>query len=58
MFCKIFVKIVAILNAQLLFESYLCQSMLVFLFDENLCPPILILSLGNRKKSLGIRSGG
>ena len=45
------VKIVIILDAQLLFENHLCQSMSVFSFDENLCPPI-----GNRKKSLGIKS--
>ena len=46
------VKIVAILDAQLLFDSHLCQS---FLFDENLCPLNQIF-LGNRKKSLGARS--
>ena len=28
----------------------------VFLFDKNLCPPSLTLSLGNRKKSLEVRS--
>jgi len=36
MCCKIPVKIVAILDTQL-FESHLCQSMSVFLFDEDLC---------------------
>jgi len=53
-FCKILVKTAAILDAQLLFENHLCQSMSVFSFDENLCPPSLILRLGNRKKSLEI----
>jgi len=41
-----------ILDDQLLFKSYLCQSMSMFSFKENLYPS----SLGNRKKSLVIRS--
>ena len=53
MFCNLSLKIV--LDAPLLFESHLCQSMSMFRF-ENLCPRSLILSLRNRKKSLKIRS--